>query len=70
MKYDREVSDLIADLKNYAKEAIKNNYAEFIVDSDLTRLISSFCQDIIDGEEEMWHERWEDAVDEISGILL
>lgn len=63
MEYENEIYNLICDLKEYAKEATKNNYTDFIINYDLKRMIGRVVDDIVDKEAEYWQEKWEDACD-------
>lgn len=63
MKYKNEIYGLICDLKEYAKEAIKNHYMDTLINYDLNKMISKVIDDIVDKEEDYWRERWEDACD-------
>ena len=58
----------ISELKEYAKEAIKNNYMETIIDYDLKRMIGRVVDDIVSKEEEYWREKWEDACDNAEAL--
>lgn len=63
MEYENEIYGLICDLKEYAKEAIKNNYMDTIINYDLNKMIGRVVDDIVNKEEEYWREKWEDACD-------
>lgn len=63
MEYENEIYGLICDLKEYAKEAIKNNYIDTIINYDLKRIIGRVVDGIVDKEEDYWREKWEDACD-------
>lgn len=58
MEYKHEIYGLICDLKEYAKEAIKNNYTDAIINYDLKRIIGRVIDDIVDKEAEYWQEMW------------
>ena len=69
MEYENEIYDLICDLKEYAKEATKNNYTDFIINYDLKRMIGRVVDDIVDKEAEYWQEKWEDACDNARSLF-
>ena len=69
MEYENEIYDLICDLKEYAKEATKNNYTDFIINYDLKRMIGRVVDDIVDKEAEYWQEKWEDACDNAGNLF-
>ena len=69
MEYENEIYNLICDLKEYAKEATKNNYTDFIINYDLKRMIGRVVDDIVDKEAEYWQEKWEDACDNAGNLF-
>lgn len=69
MEYENEIYNLICDLKEYAKEATKNNYTDFIISYDLKRMIGRVVDDIVDKEAEYWQEKWEDACDNAGNLF-
>lgn len=69
MKYENEIYGLICDLKEYAKEATKNNYTDTIINYDLKRMIGRVVDDIVDKEAEYWQEKWEDACDNARSLF-
>ena len=69
MEYENEIYGLICDLKEYAKEAIKNNYMDATINYDLKRIIGRVVDDIIIKEEEYWREKWEDACDDARNLF-
>lgn len=69
MEYENEIYGLICDLKEYAKEAIKNNYTDTIINYDLKRMIGRVVDDIVEKEEDCWREKWEDACDNARNLF-
>ena len=69
MEYENEIYGLICDLKEYAKEAIKNNYMDTIINYDLKRMIGRVVDDIVDKEAEYWQEKWEDTCDNARNLF-
>ncbi len=69
MEYENEIYNLICDLKEYAKEATKNNYTDIIINYDLKRMIGRVVDDIVDKEAEYWQEKWEDACDNARSLF-
>ena len=69
MEYENKIYNLICDLKEYAKEASKNNYTDTIINYDLKRMIGSVVDDIVGKEEDYWREKWEDACDNARNLF-
>ena len=69
MEYENEIYNLICDLKEYAKEATKNNYTDIIINYDLKRMIGRVVDDIVDKEAEYWQEKLEDACDNAGNLF-
>ena len=69
MEYENEIYNLICDLKEYAKEATKNNYTDIIINYDLKRMIGRAVDDIVDKEAEYCQEKWEDACDNAGNLF-
>ena len=69
MEYENKIYNLICDLKEYAKEASKNNYTDTIINYELKRMIGRVVDDIVGKEEEYWREKWEDAWDNARNLF-
>lgn len=68
-EYENKIYNLICDLKEYAKEASKNNYTDTIINYDLKRMIGRVVDDIVGKAEEYWREEWEDACDNARNLF-